>query len=72
MLDSTQLSNILFGDVWVCSGQSNMEFSVAEMFRSKEVIADASIRGLRLFAVQKNSSGAEIDDIVDSQVRPRG
>jgi len=25
------LSNVLFGDVWVCSGQSNMKFGVEEV-----------------------------------------
>ena len=24
-----QLINVLFGDVWICSGQSNMEFTVS-------------------------------------------
>ena len=26
------LSNILFGDVWICSGQSNMKFTVGQVF----------------------------------------
>ena len=25
------LSNVLFGDVWICSGQSNMKFSVEQV-----------------------------------------
>ena len=24
-----QLQNVLFGDVWICGGQSNMEFTVS-------------------------------------------
>jgi sialate O-acetylesterase len=63
------LTNLLAGDVWVCSGQSNMEFSVAEMFESESVIAEAEHAGLRLFAVQKNSSHTELDDLVDAQYR---
>lgn len=58
---------ILFGDVWVCSGQSNMEFSVAEAFDRDDIIATAGLPGLRLFAVQKNGSTAEIDDLQDVQ-----
>eukprot|EP00039_Didymoeca_costata_P020200 m.340426 g.340426 ORF g.340426 m.340426 type:complete len:521 (+) comp19301_c0_seq1:20-1582(+) len=61
------LTNILFGDVWVCSGQSNMEFSVAEMFDSKDIIANAAHPGLRLFAVQKNKSTDRLSDLVDIQ-----
>lgn len=26
--DSVRLSSVLFGDVWICSGQSNMEFTL--------------------------------------------
>lgn len=28
-LGTLQISDVLFGDVWLCSGQSNMEFTVA-------------------------------------------
>jgi hypothetical protein len=32
-LDSNTISlkNVLFGDVWVCSGQSNMQFSMSQV-----------------------------------------
>ena len=51
-----------------CSGQSNMEFSVAEMFESEKWIANAQKRGLRLFAVQKNStSTGRLSDVPDAQ-----
>jgi len=26
------LSNVLFGDVWICSGQSNMKFPIEQVF----------------------------------------
>ena len=29
MVSKIQLGNVLFGDVWICSGQSNMEFTVS-------------------------------------------
>lgn len=28
---SIKISDILFGDVWVCSGQSNMQFTVSQV-----------------------------------------
>jgi len=28
---SITLKDVLFGDVWICSGQSNMHFTVAEV-----------------------------------------
>ena len=34
-------NNILMGEVWICSGQSNMEWSVARSNNPDEEIADA-------------------------------
>ena len=31
MNDSIQLNDVLFGDVWVCSGQSNMHFPLTQV-----------------------------------------
>jgi sialate O-acetylesterase len=36
------VKNILVGEVWVCSGQSNMEFTVRQANNSAEEIADAN------------------------------
>lgn len=44
-----------------------MEFSVAEAFASRELIQDADIAGLRLFAVQKNKSSTAVQDLIDVQ-----
>lgn len=49
--------NILLGDVWVCSGQSNMEFPVSgwtNVKNYKEEIANANYPQVRLFTVEKN------------------
>ena len=29
---SIKISDVLFGDVWVCSGQSNMQFTVPQVW----------------------------------------
>ena len=47
------LENILIGDVWICSGQSNMEMSVANSNNAKEEIAAANYPKIRLFTVQR-------------------
>lgn len=67
---SLSLADVLYGDVTVCSGQSNMEFAVAEMFAANDTIATAGsfAQHLRLFAVQKNASATAVDDIIDSQM----
>lgn len=45
------LKDILIGDVWVCSGQSNMAWTVKNSNNSKEEIANANYPNIRLFDV---------------------
>lgn len=63
------LKNILIGDVWLCSGQSNMEMPV-KGFRGQPVnnshqaiIAADSRRNLRLFTVKRAYSTTPADDV---------
>jgi hypothetical protein len=46
---SVTLHNVAFGEVWLCSGQSNMQFTVAGSFNATEEIADSgkAVRGRR-------------------------
>lgn len=44
-------TDILIGDVWVCSGQSNMEFAMYRVKNSEQEIAQASYPEMRLFKV---------------------
>lgn len=46
--NSLILKNILFGDVWLCSGQSNMQFTVSEMKKKIEELG-AKFANIRLF-----------------------
>jgi sialate O-acetylesterase len=39
LADPLTLAGVLFGDVWLCSGQSNMERSMASIVNSTEEIA---------------------------------
>ena len=57
------LENILIGDVWVCSGQSNMEMSVSVSNNAQEEIAAASYPQIRLFHVPHNIQFTPADDI---------
>ena len=43
-----RLSDVLVGDVWLCSGQSNMQFKLANCTNAEAVIAGADHPNLRL------------------------
>ena len=45
------LENILVGEVWICSGQSNMEWSISRSMNPKEEIAASNHPNIRLFNV---------------------
>merc|ERR1719495_817077 len=42
------LSNVVFGDVWLCSGQSNMEMNMDHIENSAEEIESSAIFGDRI------------------------
>ena len=56
------LYNILAGDVWVCSGQSNMEWPVKYSANPDREIADGNHPKLRLFEVKKTGTGGPRED----------
>ena len=49
--NTLKVSNILVGEVWVCSGQSNMAFSVSEANDAQNEIASADYPQIRLMQV---------------------
>ena len=61
--DSVVLSNVLIGDVWVASGQSNMEFQVASAANAAEAIAAANDSSIRQFKVPNSWSNAPEEDL---------
>jgi sialate O-acetylesterase len=50
------INNVMVGEVWVCSGQSNMELTVAKAANAAEEISKADFRKIRLFFVQHATS----------------
>lgn len=56
------LSDVLLGEVWICSGQSNMEWSVRASKNAKEEIAAADHPNIRLFNVNGHVSLPEPTD----------
>ncbi len=61
--DTITLLNVLIGEVWVASGQSNMEWSASRgMNHAQEEINHASYPNMRLFQVPKCQSPSLQDD----------
>lgn len=48
-----KVDDVLVGEVWICSGQSNMEWPMTRTMNAKEEIAAASDDQLRLFHVKR-------------------
>ena len=63
--NTLKVKNVLVGEVWVCSGQSNMEFSVGGAINAKEAIAKADYPTIRLFniAPTKHLAAKTEDDV---------
>ena len=47
------LKNVLVGDVWICSGRSNMEMGIGNVYNAQAEIAHADYPNIRLFTVPK-------------------
>lgn len=56
-------SDVLVGEVWLCSGQSNMELSLASSENGKDEIAASANPRLRQFLVEKQASRLPSDEI---------
>jgi sialate O-acetylesterase len=54
--NKVEIKNLLVGEVWVASGQSNMQMTVAGCERNKEEIASSEDPMLRLLTVNRNAS----------------
>lgn len=65
--ESITLTDVLVGDVFLCSGQSNMQQTVTQTFNATAEIAD-SIRypELRLLTVWQNISLTPLDDLIST------
>lgn len=51
---NVELKNVMLGEVWICSGQSNMEWSVnSKIMNGEEEAAKSANSNIRIFHVQK-------------------
>jgi sialate O-acetylesterase len=58
------LQDVLFGDVWICSGQSNMEITVSLIYNATEEIENADkYPKIRVFTAADASSATPIEEL---------
>ncbi|XP_062861210.1 sialate O-acetylesterase [Trichomycterus rosablanca] len=63
------LTDVMFGDVWLCGGQSNMAFTLAQVYNSSEELALASeFPDVRIFQAALEQSKIELKDLAGVEV----
>ena len=61
--DALLLEDVLIGEVWICSGQSNMEWPMTRINDSEAEIAAAHFPEIRLFDVPHHLQPAPVEDL---------
>ena len=56
------IMDVLVGDVWLCSGQSNMEFGIFNVIKDEEQRKTVIDPGIRTFCVTKTASLTPVDN----------
>ena len=57
------IKNVLVGEVWLCSGQSNMEWPLINTIKGAETVAQANHPEIRLFRVEHHTSATPLTDV---------
>ena len=57
------IKNVLVGEVWLCSGQSNMEWPLVNTVNGKEAVSQANHPEIRLFTVVHQTSPSPLSDL---------
>jgi sialate O-acetylesterase len=64
--NTIELQNVAVGEVWICSGQSNMEWPLSRAFESQAAINSSANPNLRLFTVPKLKANSPVADVKGS------
>ncbi|XP_055030887.1 sialate O-acetylesterase isoform X2 [Misgurnus anguillicaudatus] len=66
---SIMLTDVLFGDIWLCGGQSNMAFTVGQINNATEELAMVSkFSDVRIFQAALEQSNVELYDLPGVEV----
>jgi sialate O-acetylesterase len=61
--NTLSFSNVLVGELWVCSGQSNMEFMLVQSANGSTEVAQAKFPSIRFFTVKKKTSLEPLEEV---------
>ena len=61
------IKNVLVGEVWICSGQSNMEFQMYKTMNFEKEINDSNYPMIRHFGVAQDLSGTPKEDLKEGK-----
>ena len=66
-----ELENVLVGEVWICSGQSNMAWTVDRSDNASTEIADSANAKIRLFTVSRRGTDDPQSDVPRTETNGR-
>lgn len=66
--NTIELENVMVGEVWIASGQSNMQWPLAQTLDAEQAIASANDPLLRLYTVPRTPSAKPATDVSGSWV----
>lgn len=61
--NEVKIANVLIGDVWLCAGQSNMEWALFKTNGAEEAIANSNNPLLRIFNIPHNAQMQKVNEI---------
>lgn len=62
-VNNQTINNVLIGEVWICSGQSNMQWALEKSENGKEDAANAYVPNMRLFYVARQLADTPQEDV---------
>ncbi|GAB6164533.1 sialate O-acetylesterase [Thermostilla marina] len=67
--NTVTLKNVLVGEVWICSGQSNMAFALINAHNGEEAVANSANENIRLYTVPRKAE-PEPQETIDAAWQP--
>ena len=61
--NTMKVADVLVGDVWLGSGQSNMQWAVRQTNNAEQEISSAKFPEIRLFYVPRKPSNVPVEDV---------